>query len=112
MEGANVVTEGFGSTTVTSEGYGYEARRVYHDQLLKQISQMPKLRNLEGVVAALFTELRSGIGPESAVDAIWATVDKTILSQPGVYLKPSGMTSQQKMVAGLAQLQEQVAGGG
>jgi len=110
MEGANVVTEGFGSTTMTTEGYGYEPRRAYQHELLKQLSAMPKLRNLEGVVAALFAELRTGMGPESAVDAIWATIDKTILSQPGVYLRPKDMTTEQKMLYGLAHLQSQAVG--
>jgi len=112
MEGANVVIEGFGSSVVTTEGYGYEPRQAYQHELLKQLSAMPELRSLEGVIAGLFGQLRSGMGPESAVDAIWATIDKTILSQPGVYLRPKDMTSQQKMIAGLAQLQEQSAGGG
>ena len=105
-EGANVITEGLGSMTMTTEGYGYEPRRIYKEELLKQLSAMPKLRNLEGVIADLFSEMRSTLGPESAVDAIWATIDKTILSQPGVYARPRDMSTTQKMIYGLSQMQE------
>ena len=106
MDGANVVTEGFGSMTMATEGYGYEPRQFYQDTLLKQLSAMPQLRSLEGVIATLFSELRSTMGPESAVDAIWATIDKTILSQPGVYARPRDMSTNQKMVYGLSQMEE------
>jgi len=109
MEGANVITEGFGSSALTTEGYGYEPRRPYKEELLKQLSSMPQLRSLEGVIASLFTEMRSTMGPESAVDAIWATIDKAILSQPGVYARPRDMSSTQKVVYGLGQLQEKEA---
>ena len=109
VEGANVITEGFGSLTMVTEGYGYEPRRIYGDVLLKQLSSMPQLRHLEGVIASLFTEMRSTLGPESAVDAIWATIDKTILSQPGVYAKPRNMDATQKMMYGLSQIQEKEA---
>ena len=108
-EGANVVTEGLGSMTMTTEGFGYEPRRIYKEELLRQLSAMPKLRSLEGVIADLFVEMRSTIGPESAVDAIWATIDKTILSQPGVYARPRDMSTTQKMVYGLSQIQEREA---
>lgn len=108
MEGANVVTEGLGSMTMTTEGYGYEPSRVHSEELLKQLSSLPKLRGLEGVIATLFAEMRYTIGPESAVDAIWATIDKTILSQPGVYARPRDMSTTQKMVYGLSQIQESV----
>jgi len=50
--------------------------------------------------------MRCTIGPESAVDAIWATIDKTILSQPGVYARPRDMSTNQKMVYGLSQMEE------
>ena len=106
-DGANVITEGLGSMTMTTEGYGYEPRRAYKEELLKQLSAMPKLRSLEGVIADLFTEMRSTMGPESAVDAIWATIDKTILSQPGVYARLRDMSTTQKMVYGLSQIQEE-----
>ena len=106
MNGANVVTEGFGSLTMTTEGYGYEPRRPYQEQFLKQLSAMPQLRSLEGVIASLFSEMRSTMGPESAVDAIWAAIDKTILSQPGVFARPRNMDATQKMVYGLSQMQE------
>jgi len=109
MDGANVVTEGFGGLTMTTEGYGYEPRQAYNQALLKQLSSMPQLRSLEGVIANLFTEMRSTMGPESAVDAIWATIDKTILSQPGVYARPRDMSTTQKMIYGLSQIQEQEA---
>lgn len=105
MEGANVVTEGFGSMVITTEGYGYEPRQIYQDTLLKQLSAMPQLRSLEGVIANLFSELRVAMGPETAVDAIWATIDKTILSQPGVYARPRDMNPTQKMMYGLSQVQ-------
>ena len=110
MDGANIVTEGFGSSTMTTEGYGYEPRRAYQQQFLKQLSAMPQLRSLEGVIASLFAEMRSTMGPESAVDAIWATIDKTILSQPGVYARPQNMDATQKMIYGLSQIQEKEAG--
>ena len=103
-ETANVVTEGLGSMTMTTEGYGYEPRRIYKEELLKQLSAMPKLRSLEGVIANLFAEMRSTIGPESAVDAIWATIDKTILSQPGVYARPRDMSTTEKMVYGVSRI--------
>jgi len=109
MEGSNVIMEGFGSSALTTEGYGYESRRPYKEGLLKQISAMPQLRSLEGVIANLFTEMRSTVGPESAVDAIWATIDKAILSQPGVYARPQNMGSTQKVIYGLSQIQEKEA---
>ena len=108
MEGSNVLTEGLGRSVMTTEGYGYEARQAYNQALLKQLSAMPQLRSLEGVIANLFTEMRSTMGPESAVDAIWATIDKTILSQPGVYARPRDMSATQKMVYGLSQIQDEV----
>ena len=108
VEGANIVTEGLGSMTMTTEGYGYEPRRIYKEELLKQLSSMPKLRGLEGVIADLFAEMRCTVGPESAVDAIWATIDKTILSQPGVYARPRDMCTTEKLEYGLSQIQEKV----
>lgn len=106
MDGANVVAEGLGSMTMTTEGFGYVPRMAYKEEMLKQLSTMPQLRSLEGVIAGLFTELRFAMGPESAVDAIWATIDKTILSQTGVYARPQNMNPTEKMIYGLSRLQE------
>lgn len=105
-EGANVITEGLGSQTMVTEGFGYVPRMAYKEEMLKQLSLMPQLRSLEGVIAELFVDLRLSMGPESAVDAIWATIDKTILSQPGVYTRPQNMNPTEKMIYGLARLQE------
>lgn len=87
MEGANIVTEGLGSSTLITEGYGYLPRATkgavktgIEQELAKTV-----LLKLRQEVAQAFSTLRMEYGPEMGVEAILAAIDDTILAQPGVY---------------------------
>jgi len=87
MEGANVVTEGLGSSTMTTEGYGYVPRATgaIRPALQRGLAEMPALLHLKSEVANAFSFLRTQFGEEVSVEALWEAIDEVLLAQPGIY---------------------------
>jgi len=107
MDGANVVTEGFGSMTSITEGFAYGPRGYgIPREIEERIINVPVLYDLRNRVAAVFSELRTELGEEITVEAIWEMIDSAILSQPNVTKKVNlaQMTTHQKMLVGLERL--------
>lgn len=106
-EGANVVTEGFGSTTQLTEGFAYEPRgHGIPGEIEQRIVNVPVLYDLRNKVATVFSALRTELGEEMTVEAIWEMIDAAILSQPGVTkrVNTAQMTTYEKMLNGLEKL--------
>ena len=92
MDGANVVTEGLGSSTMTTEGYGYVPRAIggtVGPEIQRGLADTPALLHLKEAVANAFTSLRMELGSEVSAEVLWEAIDEAILAQPGVYKKPN-----------------------
>lgn len=91
MDGANIVTEGFGSTVMTTEGYGYVPRAIgsVKPGIQQGLAERPMIAHLKEAVANTFTTLRVEFGSEISVETIWQAIDQAILAQPDVYKKPN-----------------------
>jgi len=88
----DVVTEGLGSSTVVTEGYGYVPRAIggiIVPGVQHSISEAQVILRVKEAVANAFTSLRLEFGSEVSVEAIWGAIDEAILTQPGVYKKPN-----------------------
>lgn len=106
-DGANVVTEGLGSTTQLTEGFAYEPRgRGVPGKIEERIINIPILYDLKNKVATVFCALRTEMGEEMTVEAIWEMIDSAILSQPGVTKRVNlaQMSTYEKMLHGLEKL--------
>lgn len=107
MDGANVVTEGFGSMTQLTEGFAYEPRgHGIPGEIEQRIVNIPVLYDLRNKVAGVFSELRTQMGEEMSAEVIWEMIDSAILSQPGVTkrVNTAQMTPYEKMLNGLEKL--------
>lgn len=90
MDGANVVTEGLGSMTMATEGYGYVPRATgsVRPEIQQGLADLPALLHLKNEVANAFSNMRPQFGEEVSVEALWAAIDEVILAQPGIYKQP------------------------
>jgi hypothetical protein len=90
MNGANILTEGLGSMTIVTEGYGYTPRAdgSVRPELQRILMGKSALLHLKEEIANAFTSLRMEYGAEATVEALFAMIDETILAQPNVYKKP------------------------